>query len=407
MLTCTSVDNSHSEDVSANCEAETQGCVDAEADGEALLDGDASEDVVEDQDAGDSWAESADCVELERDVFFPPVYFFKPEGEPRPPLTKEYLRGTLESAGSAFKALLTYRPADHHREGDGDFNLFAFRDEDVELSVGMALNGLREGDVFFLTAMIDYEPVEFGYTRWLTERGEDYEAGTSRGIRFEMDDSVELFDIVLDASHFKPEHVHQVSIVMAKKSLTHRRIDRENFVDFTLYFEGYEFPDLPACFEDALRKVANSIEEEIFLELGNRDGVLFVPDVQDAENIQEPVHVAPGETVPLNLSIIENRWPPTRPSVAVPFLNGEPLDEKWFFIHALRTEDSLDFEVSLRKEFEVTLPEEPGTYDVFVSVGREPFLPSHDLDGERIERQSAFSSVATNIVRFVVEEDTE
>lgn len=90
-----------------------------------------------------------------------------------------------------------------------------------------------------------------------------------------------------------------------------------------------------------------------------------------------------------------------RPVFLKPLLDGKPLEQEWRV--SLSPEGPGAFNIDARKTFEVTLPEEPGIYEVSMAVWHDPHLMAVDLDGNTQEGVSTgLRGDTSNLLRFEV-----
>lgn len=271
------------------------------------------------------------------------------------------------------------------------------------------LAGHYQNRQIFVTVMVDYEPVAFRLRELSEDRSKVLDESVQTHAMVPFSNPLEIFDVVIPASAFSRKGYHDLGLLTRIK-------DPKNGKSFTYFrrigvFRGsYDRPSHP-CFEPPLRDKPNQAERTLqgtvrgFLQRGI--GIIRA-DIQpsERERIKIPEYtVEPGETVPINMSIGDKpyRQGDTLPMVLVPFLNGKPLKQRWYIQAGAKEPNRLV--VDGRKHFKVQLPQEPGTYDLFVGGWFRPYEFPRDLEtGEPKYRLATINhNMFSTIIRFHVE----
>jgi hypothetical protein len=280
-----------------------------------------------------------------------------------------------------------------HRNNDEDVHIYihtTILPEDIDRTKGM------------LTVLLDYKQVDatykFSQDRW------DNQIFTkkSNGVRFPIDTQFSMMEVILPSELFKEERMYEIAI--GQITSRYDGTDGGIFRKIHLFNKSYTQLSHP-CFEEPLRKPANTIEYGLVREAVSADVLLF-PTYYPAVNeiaFERLLPAEPGQKVQINLSLRSrlNAKDRTRPVFLKPLLDGKPLEDEWRV--SLAPEGPGSFNIDARKTFEVTLPEEPGIYEVSVGVWHDPHLMAVDLEGNAQRGISTGNGGDTsNLLRFNV-----
>ncbi len=350
------------------------------------------------------WKQPNDCYET---IAYPPgEEFFIPETASRQP---RYLRRSdiIQVFGKVPDQAVALSSSNLHTKPFG--HVYAQHGEDIVLHL-LGQNVDPEDFIANLSVLLDYKPVEARLVRWEPERAHIVQEVSGSGMRFDVKYDVEVIDIVIPASNFTENRAYEVEI-----SYFHSKELREQFQfhrRVLVYHGGFQAPSHP-CFEPALElDVLTDLEVELVMRASGAT-LLFAEGIDTVELLRSPIYAERGQRLTLYYSLF-NVVPTRRSKVAVPFMNGVAIGEPWYLSNGesqsvfLKGEDDtyrLYRPVDARKTFELTLPDEPGVYDIYINDWDHPYLPYYDLTGKRIPGVSigALLDAGSNILRFVVE----
>ncbi|MEC9400195.1 MAG: hypothetical protein VX475_21395, partial [Myxococcota bacterium] len=253
-----------------------------------------------------------------------------------------------------------------------------------------------------LTVLVDYKPVEATYNYSQDRWDNLLFSKAATGTRFPIDTQFSMMEVILPASLFTEERMYEIAIGQttvqygASNGGVYRKVHLLNRSTKQL---GHP------CHEEPLYEPANTIEYGLISE-NISTGVLLFPTYYPALSevaFEQLLPAEPGQKVQVNLSLVSkyNVEDRARPVFLKPLLDGKPLEQEWRV--SLSPKGPGSFNIDARKTFEVTLPEEPGIYEVSMAVWHDPHLMAVDLDGNSIEGISTGGRGATsNLLRFEV-----
>ncbi len=253
-----------------------------------------------------------------------------------------------------------------------------------------------------LTVLVDYEPVEATWTRWSDDRSTALDTALGTGISFGPPRQFELIEVTIPAEAFPQRRAYEISLGML--SVSSLLVDRHSAWRMRLYNGGYEVPSRP-CANEPL-DIEERTEIEFALQNGARELLLFPETIEDFWTTHgRPLEVKPGETIRFYASGFRDGKGPSA-AVAVPTANGIPIGSPKWWRHGPAWVGAALPPIDTRFSFSYTVPDEPGTYDVYVLSWTDPFETGRDLDGNRINGVY-FSSKPrghSNGIRLVVPE---
>lgn len=280
-----------------------------------------------------------------------------------------------------------------HRNDDEDVHLYihtVVQPDDIE-----RINGM-------LTVLVDYQPVEATY-KFSRDRWDNVVfSKQATSTRFPVDTQFSMMEIVLPAALLAEERMYEIAI--GQITNRYNGSDGGVFRKIHLFNRSYERSAHP-CFEEPLDAPANTIEYGLIRENVSA-GVILFPTHYPAVNevaFEELLPAEPGQKIQINLSLRSklNAVDRTRLVFLKPLLDGKPLEYDWRV--SLTPKGSGSFKIDARKTFEVTLPEEPGIYEVSMAVWHDPHLMAVDLNGDN---QAGISNGnggdTSNLLRFEV-----
>jgi hypothetical protein len=281
--------------------------------------------------------------------------------------------------------------------------LFRQDDEDVRIYLHTTVH---PDDVYraagILTVLVDYKPVEATY-KYSQDRWENLLfSKMATGTRFPIDTQFSMMEVILPAELFTEERIYEIAV--GQTTVQYGASNGGIYRKVHLLNRSTEQPSHP-CHEEPLGEPANTIEYGLISE-NISTGVLLFPTYYPALSevaFERLLPATPNQKVQINLSLVSkfNAEDRTRPVFLKPLLDGKPLEDQWRV--SLSPKSPGSFNIDARKTFEVTLPEEPGIYEVSMAVWHDPNMMAVDLDGDTREGISTGGRGATsNLLRFEV-----
>lgn len=255
-----------------------------------------------------------------------------------------------------------------------------------------------------MTVLVNYRPVQAEWTRWNAGRTERLLQATGTGVDFAPPKQVELIDITIPREAFPTEGVYDISFGMhsASSTLSPQTITWR----LALYNGGYDRRTRP-CTPPPIESDYQPIETALLgAALGGHALLIFPENIGWYSQARgEPIRAAGGTTLTFYASAYRLGGHP-RVTVAQPTVNGVPTGEPHWYQQGGPTATHRFKWIDDRFTFDVTIPDEPGQYDVVVMNWETPYEVYRDLDGTRLPRVTNGVRVAkhSNPIRFVVEE---
>lgn len=280
-----------------------------------------------------------------------------------------------------------------YRNDEEDVHMYihtVVQSEDIERTNGM------------ITVLVDYKPVQatfkFSQNRWDNEVFSRQDSG----VRFPIDTQFSMMEVILPAALFTEERMYEIAI----GQITNRYdgTDGGVFRKIHLFNKSYQQPEHP-CFEEPLKGYFNNFEYGLVNEAVSAAVLLFPTYYPSLSEIafERIIPAEPGQKVQINMSARARFAAEERERLVFlkPLLDGKPLEQEWRVSFAPKNEG--DFDIEARKTFEVTLPEEPGIYEVSMAVWHDPHLMAVDLDGNnRAGYSTGGGGDTSNLLRFEV-----
>lgn len=280
-----------------------------------------------------------------------------------------------------------------YRNDDKDVRIYIhtiIKPEDIERTSGT------------ITALVDYKPVEatyhFSQDRWENRVFTKQATGTT----FPIDTQFSMMEIVLPAELFVEQRVYEISI---GQITSRRRVRSAGFsTKIHLLNQGTERLEHP-CFEKPLSTSTNTFEYALIREGGSAEVMIFPAyyPAPDEISASRQLPAKPGQEIRVNLSLQSHLLAEKRERTVFlkPLLNGQPLEDEWRV--SLSKEGTVGADIDARKTFTLTLPEEPGVYEVSVAAWQDPHLMAINRDGT-FNDEISFGGLgdSSNILRFEV-----
>lgn len=327
-------------------------------------------------EGAERWAPRQDCaidsvpVERAADSYDVPTtrFGFDPDGD------TEYLRQVF---GAELGTKLGVWFREKHSPGDGfPYDVFAEPGENVEFTAVFAVDREPGAAVTLdFTVLVDYRPVVAN----LSFEGPDREVQQvvqGSGHRFLSAGRADFIAVTIPAAEFEVGKNHEIAIAMG-----YRNAGKARFVisqRASLFYGGLEpaMSDVP-CTPSQLGDPLNEIEKRLSSRFFLRYVGIFTDPAPAPLNAGIPAR--PGESHRIYYSAL--RALPNEPSTfaLVPTLNGEPIGPVlWRRLNGPIQEPDL-FNVDDRGYFDISLPTEPGVYEVVVQTWEDPWIRWRDF----------------------------
>ena len=209
-------------------------------------------------------------------------------------------------------------------------------------------------------------------------------------------------EVILPAELFTEKKVYEISMSQITSQIA-RPSGGFNQKTFLLN-QGLQQQNHP-CFEEPLA-ANNNLFEYMLIREGSTSGVMIFPAHYPAPKeiaYDRLIPAEPGQELRINLSLrsLFNAEGRERTVFLKPLLDGKPLEDEWRV--SLSKQSVFSPEIDARKTFTITLPEEPGIYEVSVAAWQDPHLMPVNLDGT-FNDQISFggSGDSSNLLRFEV-----
>ena len=267
--------------------------------------------------------------------------------------------------------------------------------EDVTIYFATIHPRERYGDSkLMLTALLNFEPTDVTYEQY-DGRHEDVvrEISGSRAI-FPVDGAIEIFDITISAKAFDGPGRYDIGFGWGSKGP----------VDFSvgwrrLYvYYGSCVPKEHPCMKPVEPKEINADERRIGEKYFTGANVYPAGKYANRGPFEE-IEVNGGEEVSVTYSISSHEFDTSW--VVVPFVDGKPADKR-HYLYTTTHPDSRVWDVVARRNFKLTIPQEPGTHTVIVALWDTPYL-EHREDAPR-DIVPAGAIYGSNRLKFVVPE---
>ena len=341
------------------------------------------------------------CPEGVTTITYPGVSepFVKPERAGGKPLTKQdvldYFGGVPES-GTYLSADPALRPGDEHL-----YSLFASRGEDITLYFANFFAPASYDDRFLsMVALGDYQPVEATYIVWNDDRTEKRLEFTGMGLHFPLDSDLTLVDVVIPAAAFPEDRRYELGLF--NKASGAPSGARSSYDRVAIYYNGFGGSEGP-CITPVELEPMDAFELGLRGKTGFTMVIAHHAAVVDPDRVFDPVHVMPGETIPILLRWIPmggNAFPHFNRAF-VPLMDGVPAGQP-FFISTPATDELM---TPYRMRITVTAPTEPGVHEFVLASFWDPFLPPEDHTGARVEGiWGSRSTVGSSTVKLIVGE---
>ena len=341
------------------------------------------------------------CPEGVTTITYPGVSepFAKPERPGGKPVTKQDVLdyfGTIPQSGSYLSAAPALRPGNEHL-----YSLFASRGENITLYyANFFVRSSYEDRFLSMVVLVDYEPVEATYIVWNDDRTEKRLEFTGTGLHFPLDSNLALVDVVVPAAAFPEDRRYDLGL-FAKSSGAPSGAE-SSYERIAVYYNGFGGFERP-CMAPVELGPTDAFEQALIGKTGFTMVIAHHADVVDPDRVFDPIHVSPGETIPLML-----RWIPLgSDSIShlnrafVPLMDGTPVGDPFF----LSTPTTHEYLTPYRMRMTVTAPTEPGVHEFLLASFWDPFLPPEDHTGAEVEGIWGSSSrVGSSTVTLIVEE---
>jgi hypothetical protein len=257
-----------------------------------------------------------------------------------------------------------------------------------------------------VTVLVDYRPVVASLSIEGPQRNiKDVVEGS--GHSFLSEDIADFVAVKIPASEFEAGKNHEIAIALGyRRSGKSRRVFSQRA---SLFYGGLdpamaEIPCTPAPLGESL----NEFEQQF----SNRFSTRFVGIFSDPapQPLKSSIPATPGETRRIYYSALRTEFEESSTFVLVPTMNGEPTGTAfWRKLGGPTAQEPNPYIVDDRGFFDVTLPTEPGIYEVAVQTWEDPWVrwrefgvprPPGGFDGVEMVRPTAGS----NSLRFVVSE---
>lgn len=257
---------------------------------------------------------------------------------------------------------------------------------------------------YMVTPMLDYESVEVDFTRFSDDRTEIIDATTDTGIAFESTGVLDIIDIRIPAAHFTPGRMHEVAIAIRGEAV---QLHKQGItVRFQVWYGGVEPPSDPLpCVVPELDDEITDFERAIFNGGATVARIFTIPNPRmDNDFIRD---ARPGETVRIYSSIYAFLPNPERAFEVMfwPTLDGRPIGEPWWRSYR-KSDQGRNFEIDDRHYFDVTLPDEPGIYQVALKAYEDPWVRwrafGSDVRNDHVANRGV--NEGSNVLRFRVTE---
>jgi hypothetical protein len=266
------------------------------------------------------------------------------------------------------------------------YDLWASPGDDVVLrffNLGQT-NQDRPGLRSSTTVLVNYQPVRATFEYLSSDLSEVVETEQSTGSSRVIDTDFRVIDITLPGSAFAAGASNEVALANVDHSpeftATYSR-------RLTVHYGGYGLPEPAPCNPPPLKEYRTYDEYRLRYLMRRARVVIFVNPMPYVKGIQPEIEVQPGETVTVYYSKFHYGKPagftdPIRVAM-IPTMNGEPIgDTIWSMESGDIEENRTGFDIiDDRGTFEVTIPDEPGVYDVALMTWAYPFVRWRDIDG--------------------------
>ncbi len=296
------------------------------------------------------------------------------------------------------------------------YDLHAVPGDDVILHV-YAANLPREDSRFSITVLVDYQPVVAEFSYWRQDRGGLIDESRGTGFAHELVDELAIVDIVIPAENFEEGKLHEIGL--AVNWPLHREIHYgDETRRFPLFYGGWQEPEDLPCSTKPAAETPNRFEADVLEPSRGPNHVgIFVDPMPTARTAHlHRFEAAPGEVVQVYATLFPRLdVEPDRVIVALPLLDGKPAGEaRWLGQSGAEEIASIDSvfthieqTVNMRYAFEVTMPEEPGTYDLQVMTWADPYVRWRSIDAEPVygfmNVTNGDHRAGSNVITFEVE----
>lgn len=326
--------------------------------------------------------------------------FAPPDREGGGPTTRdewiEEFNGQLPESAKSISAAPELEPG-----GRVPQTLFAELDQDVRLH----LTTVHPRDHYerarlAVSVLVNYEPVQAVFEHYTPNRERVRKIEQGEGVYWPITGDVEVVDIVIPPDAFARPGMYDIALfntvaVPGRDTLAIRR--------FRLYRGDYRRQPHECLRVGEIRDMTPR-ENEIRQFALQLQALLYLPDKTPTE-LQGPLSAEPGETVQVDYALLPVDDEVVRPFALVPFLNGQPLDWREFVVAPGGESWADPGEVAHRGQFEVTLPGEPGVYNLMLAAWPYPFLEGGEVVGAGVGEVPGRMprGLGSTVLHFVVE----
>jgi hypothetical protein len=227
-----------------------------------------------------------------------------------------------------------------------------------------------------ITTLLNFQGVQAEYENYNGPRTEIKEQSKGTSVRFPITEDVEQYDITIPAEEFAGPGRYSIGVTLSGVGEPNTGEFEQEFV----VFYGGCRPMTLKCAEQGEVERRNEVETEM-AELTAVDTFLYPNSGQTNWDPPENVVAAPGERLSFSFSTTIDNLSHT--AVFVPLLDDVPQDQ---IIHMHLPSEPADLEpgkfvVGGRSQFELTAPEEPGTYRLELAQHVNPVISRKEAEG--------------------------
>lgn len=252
------------------------------------------------------------------------------------------------------------------------YDLYADVGEDVVLHMGLGSPYDPElTKSVSLSFYLDQEPVNVEIRHLDGGREEIFKEVFDDHLFLISTREIDIVDVTIPAERMVPGRMHEFSVDYRR--LRSGRANRGSSRRLPIFYGGYDPPTEPLpCTVPPLRDSPNDFEEEYVRNRGFNLALLFT-DPAPYWTYEERT-AKTGETRRFYYSVFSYAESGPHTAVIRPTLNAEPLGEPVWIEHSGTPEEFSSRElVDYRNHFDVTFPDEPGLYEVGLSVIEDPW----------------------------------
>lgn len=288
--------------------------------------------------------------------------------------------------------------ANAHEPDDNSNEGFAVPGDDVKLHFGAIHPRDRYGDsTLRVSVLLNYQPVEALYEHFSPSRNVRRDKVVDTHATFPIGGAVELVDITIPAEAFERTGRYDLGLKWGSDGPVHFSGGTDVI---RLYYGGCTPPSHP-CAERGELETVNKDERAIAKKYF-ASGYVYPAGEHSNRLPLERITLSEGKRVEVAYSLhASDEFPIV--SVVIPFINGKPLDRRRYVQVARKDGSAPPPVVGHRGRMKIDIPEQPGTYEVYLGIWNFPFLePGFDPGFGIGELPRYRPDRGTNAVTYVV-----